>query len=219
MEFLTKVLDRRKFLKTSGAGIALTAVGMSLSGCGSEEAAMAEGELGTPKKVLTVDNTRCVGCRRCEFTCSVRNTGNSGSVVSGIKVDRNYNFGPEQNNLGIAKTEGKYGNGRVMPENCNQCKDPVPCAEVCPQDAIVNEENTGARMVSEDDCIGCGECVKACPWEMITIDPDNGVAAKCFLCYGSPQCATECPVGAIELMTWRDLSDRFPVRNYSSIFK
>ncbi|UMZ72905.1 4Fe-4S dicluster domain-containing protein [Natranaerofaba carboxydovora] len=213
MKLFAKCLNRRSFLKTSGAGIALTALGLSLS---SSEVHAAN-DFDVPEKILSVDTTRCTGCRKCEIVCSVLNRGNSNPKTSGIKVGRNYGFGQGSSNMGMWNGEGQYGNFRIVPETCNQCKEPVVCADVCPQDAIVEDENTGARIVNEDECIGCEQCVKACPWEMIKVDPVDGIAAKCNLCFGSPQCAANCPTEAIKLISWRDLSGRTPIRNYSSI--
>ncbi len=210
---IKRPIDRRKFLKISGAGAAFTAVGLSFWTDNAAQAAASD-ELESAEYMLAVDSTRCSGCRRCETICSAFNQGNVNPYASNIKVARNQNFGHQSAALGFWNSEGLFGNFRIIPETCVQCEEPVVCAEVCPQNAIYRHEETGARVVDDDACIGCERCVEACPWEMITMDPANNVATKCHLCFGHPQCADNCPNGAITLERWQDRSRDIPVRNY-----
>lgn len=48
-------------------------------------------------------------------------------------------------------------------------------------------------------CTGCGECVDACPMDVIRMDEDTGLAvirypADCMICH---LCETYCPVDAV----------------------
>lgn len=47
-------------------------------------------------------------------------------------------------------------------------------------------------------CVGCGECVKACPSGALTVE-DGGLARDAALCEGCGICADVCPSGAQEL--------------------
>ena len=69
---------------------------------------------------------------------------------------------------------------------------------------------TGARMVDVEKCIGCKMCQAACPWEMMSFDPDSGKATKCFLCNGKPKCVEACPAEALRYVAWRDLTKSMP---------
>ncbi|MFO7923736.1 MAG: Fe-S cluster domain-containing protein [Bacteroidales bacterium] len=106
----------------------------------------------------------------------------------------------------------------VTDDLCTACN---ACVVACPRNIIelrkknkkdrkifvscINEEKGGvARKSCSVACIGCGKCVKVCPFEAITlennlayIDPD-----KCRLCR---KCAPECPTNAI-------LEINFPVK-------
>ncbi|MDW7674253.1 MAG: 4Fe-4S dicluster domain-containing protein, partial [Bacillota bacterium] len=168
------------------------------------------------KGVVMADPTRCTGCKRCEIACTNIQDGKTHPYVSRIKVSRNYNFGPQGAYMGMWRTEGQYGNFRIIPETCKQCKHPVPCAIACPQKAISADSQTGARVVDEAKCVGCGMCASTCPWYMITVDPDKRKASKCNLCSGDPACVNACPTRALVLIPWKDFRRDTPIRNYNS---
>ena len=83
------------------------------------------------------------------------------------------------------------------PYTCFQC-DEAWCMQACPVNAIDLDENTGAKIVIDEVCVGCKLCVIACPFGTIFFDKADDVAAKCDLCAGDPACAHACPTGAIE---------------------
>jgi Fe-S-cluster-containing hydrogenase component 2 len=77
---------------------------------------------------------------------------------------------------------------------CRQCSR-APCAQACPTEAIRRE--SGIVVVSEDKCIGCGECVQACPYGSMKIHPARQIAIKCDLC---GQCVKYCPPNALKIV-------------------
>jgi Fe-S-cluster-containing hydrogenase component 2 len=85
-----------------------------------------------------------------------------------------------------------------MPIVCLQCEDPL-CKTACPTDAIV-ENKEGILYVEKDECIGCMNCVTACIYGGIEIDPLTKKAAKCNLCWGDPACVKACDYGAIKFI-------------------
>lgn len=52
--------------------------------------------------------------------------------------------------------------------------------------------------VSEDKCIGCGNCAKVCPEEAITMENKKSIIDK-NKCIGCGECMTVCPTRAIRL--------------------
>ncbi len=67
----------------------------------------------------------------------------------------------------------------------------------CPVDAISVDRRTGAKVVSDDLCVGCKVCTIACPFGTVNYNHDTGKVIKCDLCGGAPACAEACPTGAI----------------------
>jgi Fe-S-cluster-containing hydrogenase component 2 len=86
--------------------------------------------------------------------------------------------------------------GRFAPYTCTQC-DEAWCLHACPVEAISIDASTGAKVVSDDKCVGCKVCTIACPFGTINYSQATGKVVKCDLCGGDPQCAAACPTDAI----------------------
>jgi heterodisulfide reductase subunit A len=46
-------------------------------------------------------------------------------------------------------------------------------------------------------CVGCGDCIPACPYSAISRDGDGKAEVNAALCQGCGTCAATCPAGAI----------------------
>jgi Fe-S-cluster-containing dehydrogenase component len=158
------------------------------------------------------DPTRCVGCRRCEIACTNFNDGRVQPSLARVKINRNYNFGPQGIQAGFLATAGIFGNGRIVQDTCKQCPHPVPCLDSCPVGAIETAPGTNARVVNTAKCTGCKTCQRACPWAMTTFDNVAKKASKCNLCNGNPECVKACPTGALQYVPWTDKTKEIPAR-------
>ena len=69
----------------------------------------------------------------------------------------------------------------------------------CPVEAITISP-VGAKVVLDDQCVGCKLCTITCPYGTIFYNPQTRKAIKCTLCGGEPACAQACPTGAIEYL-------------------
>jgi len=215
-DLLTRLIDRlglpaeatrRGFIRST---IGIT--GFSALAWAGKSAAAPFVILENARGILVTDTTRCVGCRRCELACTEYNDGRAQPALARIKVARNYSYGPRGPRTGFGRSEGEFGNLRMVQDTCLQCPHPVPCSVACPNDAIIADDKTGARRVDTRKCKGCRLCLQACPWEMIAFDDEAKKATKCFLCDGTPECAEACPALALRYVPWRDLTHHVPVR-------
>ncbi|MCP4432355.1 MAG: 4Fe-4S dicluster domain-containing protein, partial [Gammaproteobacteria bacterium] len=96
-------------------------------------------------KSLSIDPGKCTGCLQCEIACSFEHTGIFNPSRSYIKV---FTFHYE---------------GIFAPYTCTQC-DEAWCQRACPVEAISVDMSTGAKIVSDDKCVGCKVCTIACPF-------------------------------------------------------
>lgn len=192
-------LSRRDFLRLT----VLSAAGGVIFGPGQLLAGSALVIASDSRFVLLADPHRCVGCGRCELVCTELNDGVAQPAMSRIRIMRNLAFGPDPFKGPIV--HGVWGDGLIVQDACKQCPAPVPCAEACPNEAIFADPTTGARTVDVRKCVGCRQCLEACPWSMMTFNEADDHASKCFLCHGRPKCVEACPAGALSLIPWRDL--------------
>ena len=127
---------------------------------------------------LHIEPNLCTGCLQCELACSFEHEGEFNPARSRIRV-----------------FEFEHGKTSV-PYTCTQC-DEAWCLRACPVDAISIDAATGAKVVSDDKCVGCKVCTIACPFGTINYSQSTGKVVKCDLCGGDPQCAAACPTDAI----------------------
>jgi Fe-S-cluster-containing dehydrogenase component len=195
--------------------------GVSIIGLSTLSTALAQGGdrpliiMEKARGMVIADPVLCVGCGRCELACTEFNDGKASPTLSRIKVDRNMNFGPRGPTT-WREGHGNFGDGLVVQDLCKQCPHPVPCANICPEHAIVLSPRNNARIIDAEKCTGCRICLQACPWEMISYDPDSRKATKCHLCQGRPKCVEACPAGSLSYVSWRDLTGKTPPRNLNT---
>jgi Fe-S-cluster-containing dehydrogenase component len=85
---------------------------------------------------------------------------------------------------------------------CMHCEDPT-CAEVCPADAIKQNEDGIVQSSLKPRCIACSNCVYACPFGIPKMMSELDQMMKCDHCYDrtsiglKPMCASVCPSDAL----------------------
>jgi len=129
-------------------------------------------------ETLTINAEKCTSCRACELTCSFTKEGVFAPSLSRIRVVRFMN------------------RGLSVPTVCVNCARPA-CVEVCPTEAAYIDRSVPVVRIDEEKCIGCGECVKACPFGAADFNEEKGVAYMCDLCDGNPACVSNCIYGAL----------------------
>ena len=149
--------------------------------------------------ILVIDESLCTECDNCEAACAATHHGIP-------RLDRE--AGPSFANL-------------HLPTSCRHCEHPY-CMIDCPPDAIKRSAN--GEVYIEDSCIGCGNCEKNCPYNVIQMAAPRSrrpnflawllfgkdrfekvganvpeQAVKCDMCIGidgGPACVRSCPTGA-----------------------
>jgi Fe-S-cluster-containing hydrogenase component 2 len=135
-----------------------------------------------PRKFVSVDPSKCIGCGICEYACTVeKGEGIWNPIRSRIRVVR---MAPVFN---FALT-------------CRGCVD-ARCVKACPENAITQSAVNNLLIIDEKKCKGCDWCVQACPHGGIALHAETGKAIACNLCNGEPKCIESCPEEALEIVT------------------
>ena len=172
-----------------------------------------------------LDISRCIGCRRCVYACVQENNQSRKPQIHYIQVlqmedEKGIDFHHADINYNppTVPQEGHF----YLPVACQQCRNPQ-CTTVCPVKATWQEPD-GIVVVDYNWCIGCRNCMAACPygarhfnWGKPTIPTEEinpvthylgnrprekGVVEKCTFCIQRvraglyPACVEVCPVGA-----------------------
>lgn len=138
---------------------------------------------------FVVDIDRCIGCKGCQVACKLEN---------GIAL------GQGRNKVCTIGPSGTYPNLQMyfLTVMCQQCENPM-CTQVCPTGACFKREEDGVISIDQSLCIGCGSCIRACPYGCIHPNKELRVSDKCDLCAhlraegGTPACVRNCAGGAL----------------------
>ena len=132
--------------------------------------------------VMVIDSEKCMDCKACVIACQQRN-----HVPYGFY--RNW----------VHETDSRTSpcGFKFQPGACMHCDDPS-CVRACPTGATWKGKD-GAVEIYRSRCIGCGSCIKACPYHARFRHPVTGTADKCDYCRTStpgevPACVSVCPV-------------------------
>ncbi len=224
-------ISRRKFLGWLGAAGLGATVGPKMA-----RAASNRHFEGYPESNgVLFDNTRCIGCRKCEEACNkVNELPEPAQSFRDLSVLDN-----KRRTTSIAYTivnryaEAGGSRGPIYrKDQCNHCLEPA-CASACFVQAFKKTE-TGAVTYDETVCVGCRYCMIACPFEIPTYEYDSAFTPrvmKCTLCYPRiskgllPGCVESCPTEALTygkreklLKIGRERIRRFPDRYMNHIY-
>jgi len=175
-----------------------------------------------PEKMLTpmaklIDVSKCIGCKACEVACMEWNE---------LHQEIGYNHGSYENPLDMTpdiftvmrftewvNPETKNLEWLIRKDGCMHCEDPG-CLKACPAPGAIVQYSNGIVDFDHDKCIGCGYCVKGCPFNIprISVNADKPKAYKCTLCSDrvavgqGPACAKSCPTHAIVFGTKEEMT-------------
>ncbi len=170
------------------------------------------------------DTTVCIGCKACEVACKEWNqlpsTNGGVNTLSGVSYDNTRRLdGMHWRHVRFVEQFGedrRDGRWLMMSDVCKHCAQ-AGCLEVCPTGAIVRTE-FDTVVIQSDVCNGCRDCIGACPFGVIGLNPVSGTAQKCTLCYDrlqmglQPACSKACPTESIKFGPIRELRQRATAR-------
>ncbi len=130
---------------------------------------------GAPLRLM-VSPEMCTGCRMCEVACSIHHTQSVSQTDLRIQV--------------VYPSDDFF-----LPIMCIHCE-PVFCLQACTHKAMEQDEQGIVRVI-DNKCVGCMDCVKACPTGGVTFAISRATVVKCDLCDGDPACTRYCPTMAI----------------------
>ena len=147
-------------------------------------------------KTVFVDPARCIGCRACEAACRECDSHKGESMIMVDFIQRTWTVA-------------------TQPTLCMHCSDPVaPCAQVCPVLAILITPEGVVQQAEPSRCIGCRNCVYACPFGVPKFDVEARLMKKCNLCFDrtsqglQPWCTQACPTQAIWYGSYEEFADQ-----------
>ncbi|MGQ4274556.1 formate dehydrogenase subunit beta [Terrihabitans sp. B22-R8] len=163
-----------------------------------------------------IDVSKCIGCKACQSACLEWNNLREEVGVNTGVYDNPHDLTPNTWTL-MRFTEWENpdsGNLEwlIRKDGCMHCSDPG-CLKACPAPGAIVQYNNGIVDFVSENCIGCGYCVKGCPFNIPRISQTDHKAYKCTLCSDrvsvgqAPACAKACPTGAIVFGTKKDMLD------------
>lgn len=138
-----------------------------------------------------IDHSRCIGCEACVKACAECDTHRGTSMIHLETIERRDSV-------------------QTAPQVCMHCEDPI-CAQVCPADAIKKTPDGVVQSSLKPRCIGCSNCVLACPFGVPKYMSSIDQMMKCDMCYDrssvgkKPMCASVCPSGALTYTTMEEI--------------
>ena len=133
---------------------------------------------------LTVNRSRCTGCRFCESAC-----------VVGHSPD--YSLGKARIRIGQAAIDDLTFDVEV----CRQCS-VCPPLDACPTGALQRDRATGILDLDPGQCPdGCRLCAEAC--HLGAFHAGEGGLILCDLCDGAPECVKACYTEALFVSEYR----------------
>ncbi|MDY6842909.1 MAG: 4Fe-4S dicluster domain-containing protein, partial [Thermodesulfobacteriota bacterium] len=207
-------INRRKFLKLAGTGLAGAASGSILT-----PHKLKAGEIAETKEFVSVlvDTTRCIGCRSCEVACAEANNLPIPDIDDESVFEKERKTSVTQLTV-VNRYETEKGEVFAK-KQCMHCNQPG-CTAACLVKAMKKREEGPVTWSS--NCMGCRLCMVSCPFDIPKFEYHSAVPKilKCTLCWErlqqgeQPACVEACPMEALTFGTRREMIDEANSRIY-----
>jgi formate dehydrogenase iron-sulfur subunit len=179
-----------------------------------------------PERQLTpmaklIDVSKCIGCKACQAACLEWNDLREEVGINHGVYDNPLDLTPDS--LTVMRftewinPESDNLEWLIRKDGCMHCADPG-CLKACPAPGAIVQYSNGIVDFDHDKCIGCGYCIKGCPFNIPRISQVDHKAYKCTLCSDrvavgqGPACAKACPTQAIVFGTKDDMKKWADIR-------
>jgi formate dehydrogenase iron-sulfur subunit len=169
----------------------------------------------TTKVAKLIDVSKCIGCKACQVACMEWNdirdeVGTTLGVYDNPidLTDRSWTvmrfYEEEMPDRGLQWL--------IVKDGCLHCADPG-CLRACPAPGAIVQFANGIVDFQQDNCIGCGYCQTACPFDVPRYSMKDQKAYKCTLCSDrvavglEPACIKSCPTQALSFGSKEDMLD------------
>ncbi|MGY2049318.1 formate dehydrogenase subunit beta [Methylobacterium sp. JK268] len=153
-----------------------------------------------------IDVSKCIGCKACQAACEEWNDLRDGIGENTGVYDNPHDLTPRTWTLmrfmEYENPQTNHLEWLIRKDGCMHCTDPG-CLKACPSPGAIVQYSNGIVDFVEENCIGCGYCIKGCPFNIPRVSQVDHKAYKCTLCSDrvavgqAPACAKTCPTGAI----------------------
>jgi formate dehydrogenase iron-sulfur subunit len=163
-----------------------------------------------------IDESKCIGCKACQVACSEWNEL-SGDIGTNVGVydnpaDLSANAWTLMRFAEVETKDQSRGglDWLIRKDGCMHCADPG-CLKACPSPGAIVQYSNGIVDFKQEACIGCGNCITGCPFNIPRISKKDNKAYKCTLCSDrvsvglEPACVKTCPTGAITFGSKEDM--------------
>jgi Fe-S-cluster-containing dehydrogenase component len=155
-----------------------------------------------------IDLDKCIGCDSCSIACKSENNTRPLSSPMPFKNGRGVLPDHVSYRWVVKKEGGVYPNPSLtfVTSACNHCKHPA-CLASCPVvPNAISKRDDGIVLINQDDCIGCKNCIQACPYGAPQFNSQTEKVEKCTFCVHRleagflPACVTTCVGNALHLV-------------------
>jgi formate dehydrogenase iron-sulfur subunit len=162
-----------------------------------------------------IDVSSCIGCKACQVACMEWNDlrDDVGDTVG--TYDNPRDLTPQSwtvMRFSEVETEENRLQWLIRKDGCMHCEDPG-CLKSCPAPGAIVKYTNGIVDFISENCVGCGNCVIGCPFDVPRLSKADSKAYKCSLCSDrvgvglEPVCVKACPTGAIRFGSKADMHD------------
>jgi formate dehydrogenase iron-sulfur subunit len=160
-----------------------------------------------------IDVSKCIGCKACQSACMEWNDlRDEVGWAQGTYDNPNDLTDRSWTVMRFYEEEvpGFDLQWLIVKDGCLHCAEPG-CLAACPAPGAIVQYSNGIVDFVHENCIGCGYCVKGCPFNIPRISQVDQKAYKCTLCSDrvtvglEPACVKACPTQAIVFGSKEDM--------------